>query len=131
MKQKSIVTDYTHTIIGTETLNNYECYVINLTPLPDAAVVWGKIKMWIDKKHFIALKIEYYDTHNKLIKTQTASDIKMLGGRLLPAHMEMISNTKKGHKTTIDILHQEFNIKGITPSFFSIQNMKRLRPRKF
>jgi outer membrane lipoprotein-sorting protein len=131
MKQKSIITDYSHKITGSETLANHDCYVIELTPLPDAAVVWGKIIMWIDKKSYIALRIEYYDTHGKKVKTETASEIKNMGGRLLPSHMEMISDTKEGHKTVIDILHQEFDIKEISPSFFSIQNIKRLRPRKF
>jgi len=130
MKQKSIITDYTHRIAGSKTIDNYNCYLIELTPLPDAPVVWGKIIMWIDKKSLITLKSEYYDTHNKLIKTETASNLKTLGGRLLPSHLEMISNIKKGHKTVIDILYQEFDVKGITTSFFSIQNMKQLRPRK-
>ncbi len=128
MKQNSIVTDYKHTFAGTANLEGYECAVIDLQPLPDAAVVWGKIKMWIVKKNLISLKIEYFDTHGKLIKTETASHIKKMGNRLLPSHMEMISNTKKGHKTVIDILHQEFDVKGLQQDFFSIQNMKRIRP---
>lgn len=128
MKQNSIVTDYKHTFAGTEKLEGYNCYVIDLKPLPEAAVVWGKIKMWIVKKNLISLKIEYFDTHGKLVKTETASRIKMMGGRLLPSHLEMISNTKKGHKTVIDILHQKFDVKGLKQDFFSIQNMKNVRP---
>ena len=131
MKQNSIVTDYKHTFAGSEKLEGYNCAVINLDPLPNAAVVWGKIKMWIIKKNLITLKVEYFDTHGKLVKTETASQIKILGGRLLPSHLEMISNTKKGHKTIIDILHQEFNVKGIKQNFFSIQNMRNIRPQSF
>ncbi len=128
LKQNSIVTDYKHTFAGSEKLEGYDCYVIDLEPLPEAAVVWGKIKMWITKKNLISLKIEYFDTHGKLMKTETASMIKMMGDRLLPTHLEMISNTKKGHKTLIDILQQEFDIKGLRQGFFSIQNMKNVRP---
>ncbi len=128
LKQNSIVTDYKHTFAGTERLEGYDCYVIDLKPLPEAAVVWGKIKMWIIKKNLISLKIEYFDTHGKLIKTETASQIKMIGGRLLPSHMEMIANTKKGHKTLIDILHQKFDVKGLQQDFFSIQNVRNVRP---
>jgi hypothetical protein len=62
------------------------------------------------------------------VKTETASRIKMMGNRLLPSHMEMISNTKKGHKTLIDILHQKFDVKGLRQDFFSIQNVKNVRP---
>lgn len=128
LKQNSIVTDYKHTFAGTEKLEGYNCHVIDLKPLPEAAVVWGKIKMWITKKNLISLKIEYFDTHGKLVKTETASRIKMMGGRLLPSHMEMISNTKKGHKTLIDILYQKFDVKGLHQDFFSIQNVKNVRP---
>jgi len=128
LKQNSIVTDYKHTFAGTEKLEGYNCYVIDLEPLPESAVVWGKIKMWITKKELISLKIEYFDTHGKLVKTETASRIKTMGGRLLPSHMEMVSNTKKGYKTLIDILHQKFDVKGLRQGFFSIQNMKNVRP---
>jgi hypothetical protein len=130
MKQNSIVTDYTHQFTASDTLEGYECYVIDLKPLPDAAVVWGSIKTWIAKKNLNSLKMEFYDTHGKLVKTEVASNLKMMGGRLLPSHLEMISNTKKGNKTVIDILQQHFDVKSITLSFFSIQNIKNIKPKK-
>jgi outer membrane lipoprotein-sorting protein len=130
MKQNSVVTDYSHKFTKEDTLENYNCYVINLKPLPEAAVVWGAIKMWIAKENFNTLKIEYYDTHGKLVKTEVASNLKIMGGKLLPSHLEMISNTKEGHKTVMDILQQEFDIKSINKSFFSIQNIKNIRPKK-
>jgi hypothetical protein len=129
MKQNSIVTDYTHKFAGDEKYGNYDCYVVNLQPLPDAAVIWGSIKMWISKNDLNTLKMEYYDTHGKLVKTQTASDLKMMGGRLLASHMEMISNKKKGHKTIIDIVKMRFDIKEINREFFSIQNIRNIRPQ--
>ena len=130
MKQNSIVTDYTHEFTGNETLEDYDCYVIDLKPLPEAPVVWGAIKLWISKANLNTLKAEYYDTHGKLIKTEIASDLKTMGGKLLPSHLEMLSNTKKGNKTVIDILHQEFDVKSIDNAFFSIQNIKNIRPEK-
>jgi len=130
MKQNSIVSDYTHQFVSTEKIDGYECWKIKLEPLPAAAVVWGKIIIWIAKNNFNTLKVEYYDDHNKLIKTETANQLKMMGGRLLPTHLEMISNTKKGNKTILDIKYQLFNLKEINKGFFSIQNMQRLRPRK-
>lgn len=130
MKQNSIVTDYTHQFTGNEKIEGYDCYVIELKPLPDAAVVWGSIKLWIAKKNLNTLKAEYYDTHGKLIKTEEASNLKVMGGRLLPSHLEMISSIKKGHKTIIDILQQKFDIRSINKAFFSIQRIKNIRPEK-
>jgi len=131
MKQNSIITDYTHRITGEENFGGHTCWKIELIPLPEAAVVWGKIVIWIARKNFNTLKMEFYDDHDKLIKTEIASRLKWMGGRLLPSHLEMISNTKPGNKTIIDIQHQEFNLKQINKGFFSIQNMQHLRPRKF
>ncbi len=129
MKQNSIVTDYTHKFNKSEKYGGYTCYVITLKPLPEAAVVWGSIKIWIAKSNLNALKTEFFDTHGNLIKTEKASRLKIMGGRLLPSFLEMISNTKKGHRTVINIIYQEFNVKGINAGFFSIQRIKSLRPR--
>ena len=129
MKQNSIIKDYTHTFNGSEKIDNYDCYVITLKPLPEAAVVWGSIKMWIAKGNFNALKTEFYDTKGKLIKTETASDLKNMGGRLLATHLEMTSNIDKGHRTVINILNEKFDLRNINQKFFSIQNMKNIRPR--
>jgi len=131
MKQNSIIKDYTHSFSGNEKIDNYDCYIVELKPLPDAAVVWGSIKIWIAKDNLNALKSEFFDTNGKVIKTETASDLKMMGGRLLASHLEMKSNIDDGHKTIIKVLHQEFNVNGIDLNFFSIQNMKNIRPLKY
>ena len=34
VKQKSIITDYDHKIIGSEMIVGYDCYKVKLTPLP-------------------------------------------------------------------------------------------------
>jgi hypothetical protein len=52
------------------------------------------------------------------------SDIKSLGGRLLPARMEYIPVDKPGHKTVIEYHDVTYDIP-ITSAFFSLQNMKR------
>ena len=129
MKMNSIITDYTHQFNGNEKIDSYDCYIIDLIPLPEAPVVWGSIKMWIAKDNLNTLKEEFYNTKGKLVKTEIASNLKMLGGRLLPSHLEMISNIKPGNKTVIDILHQEFNEKEINQNFFSIQHIKNIKPR--
>lgn len=126
VKEASVVEDYEHTIIGQETLLERNCYKIQLIPKPDAAVVWGKVILWIDKKDFLMLKVEYYDEENILVSTMTAGDIKMLGGKLLPARMEMIPTDKKGNKTILTYTSLLFD-KEINDDFFSTQNMPRVK----
>ncbi|MFC2132633.1 outer membrane lipoprotein-sorting protein, partial [Bacteroidota bacterium] len=90
LKESSIVVDYNQNIIGNETIEGMDCYKIELLPLEDAAVVWGKIIKWISKDEYLQLKSEYYDEDEYLIRTEFASDIKIMDGRLIPTHMELI-----------------------------------------
>lgn len=126
LNQRSIVVDYTHEIIGIETISNEECYKIELKPKPDAPVVWGKIIMWISKQHDIAMKMEYYDEDEYLVKTETGKDIKNMSGRFIPTTLELIPAEEEGNKTVVTFNEVKFNIT-IEDSFFSQQNMKRIR----
>ncbi|GBE28738.1 hypothetical protein BMS3Bbin03_02688 [bacterium BMS3Bbin03] len=126
VRESSIVNDYTQSLIGEEKINGYECYKIKLMPKPEAGVVWEKVIMWISKKSYMELKTEYYGEEGKLVKTLTGSKIKKMGGRILPSYWEMIPANKPGHKTVLDYKTIRFNV-NIKPSFFSLQNMKRVR----
>ena len=90
------------------------------------AVVWGKIVTWISKKEYYTLKNEYFDEDGYLQNVETLSKIKDVGGRTIPTFFEIIPVDKEGHKTTMEFNHIEFE-KPIKDSFFSIQNMKRIR----
>lgn len=126
VKENSIVDDYTHKLLGSETVEGYDCYKIQLTPKPNAAVVWDKIILWISEKKDFLLKAEYYDEDGKLVNREILSDIKHFGDRDIPAKMEMIPVKEKGKKTILQFEQMTFN-KPISESFFSQQNMKSLR----
>lgn len=126
VKESSIVEDYTHTLIGDTTIAGRDCWKIQMIPDEDAAVVWGKVLIWIDKKENLQLRVEYFDEDEELINVMEMSDIKMMGGRLIPARMEMSPVDEPGNKTILTYQALDFNIQ-IKDSFFSEQNMKRVR----
>jgi outer membrane lipoprotein-sorting protein len=126
LNESSIVVDYTHAIIGEEEIDGWDCYKIELIPLEDAAVVWGKIFKWISKEEFLQVKSEYYDEDDYLVKTEQAYDMKTMGGRLIPSRFELIPEEEEGHKTVVVMDEITFN-EPISDSFFSQQNMKRVR----
>ena len=126
LKESSIVVDYSHTLKGTDTIDGYACYRIELIPKPDAAVVWGKIIMWITRDGFDELKVEHYDEDGKLVTTELLSAIKKMGNRSIPTHMEIIPAGASGKKTVLDISSAVFD-EPMDESFFSQQNMKRLK----
>lgn len=126
VKESSLVKDYDHKLLGKEKIEGYDCYKIELIPHEDAAVVWGKIIMWVSDKDLLWLKAEYYDEDNDLVNTEILSDIKKMDDRIMPTHLEMIPADKPGQKTIMIFENTKFN-RPIKESFFSIQNMKRVK----
>ncbi|HEC43034.1 MAG TPA: outer membrane lipoprotein-sorting protein [Bacteroides sp.] len=126
LKESSIVVDYTHSIIGEDEIDGWDCYKIELIPLEDAAVVWGRVLKWISKEEHLQMKSEYYDEDDYLIKTELAYDIKTMGGRVIPSKFELIPEEEDGHKTVVVMDEIIFN-NPIPESFFSQQNMKKVR----
>ncbi len=126
VRQSSIVVDYTHKLLGREMVREMDCYKIEMVPLPDAAVVWGKVIMWITVKGFDQWKSEYYDEDNTLVNVSNSYDIRKMGDRDIPTRIEMEPKNKKGQKTIMHIDDMKFNT-SLNESFFSQQNMKKIR----
>jgi outer membrane lipoprotein-sorting protein len=126
VKESSIVDDYTHAIVGDTTLADRACWKIRMVPKPDAAVVWGEVLIWISKQDDVELRREYYDEDGARVDVMEMSDIRTLGGRLLPTVMEMTPTDTPGHKTVLRYQVAQFD-QPIDDAFFSEQNLKRVR----
>jgi outer membrane lipoprotein-sorting protein len=126
VRESSVIKDYTHKLLGEEKMAGLDCYKIQLNPKPDAGVVWGKLITWIAKDSYLEPKVEYYDEDGFLVKSFVGSNAQVMDGRKIFTHWEMIPDDKPGNKTIMDYTKMQFNIK-IDESFFSEQNMKRVR----
>jgi outer membrane lipoprotein-sorting protein len=126
VKEASVVEDYNHSFLADSAIDGRDCYLVQMIPKPEAAVVWGKVLLWVDKKEFLMLHGEYFDESGKLVNTLHASDIKLLGGRMLPARLEMVPKDKKGNKTIL--LYRELLFdKPIADDIFSTQYMSKVQ----
>ena len=126
VRESSNVTDYTHKILGDSTIDSRKCWKLELTPKPDAPVVWGKVVLFIDQKDFIQLKAEQYDEDGYLVNVMNSSNIKEMDGVQMATKIELIPVDKEGHKTVMKIDSIKFN-EPYEDSFFTVQNMKRIR----
>lgn len=92
-------------------LSDKETYDIELLPKEEAAVVWGKLLMKVDKTHFLPTSISYYDEEGELVRILYYKEFKKFYGRLYPARWELIPMTeeKKGHKTVIIVEKARFD----------------------
>jgi len=126
LRESSVVNDYNHSIVGEEVLDGRNCYKIRMEAKPEAAVIWGHQVRWIDKEHFLFLKSEMYDEDGYLVRTELGKEVKTMDGRLIPTRIELIPAEEEGHRTILEIREIRFN-EPISDSFFSQQNMKRVR----
>ena len=126
LKESSMVVDFTHKIVGSETIEGWDCWKIEMLPKEDAAVVWGKVIRWISKEEYLMMKSEYYDEDEYLVKTEYGKDVKTMDDRKIPSKIEIIPADKENQKTVLVIDDIKFNVP-LQDSFFSQQNMKRLR----
>jgi outer membrane lipoprotein-sorting protein len=122
----STVDDYTHTLLGSEIVDGHNSYKIEMIPKPEAPVVFEKVIYWISKEHYLPVKVENYDEFGDLVSTINFRDIKNMGGRMIPAVVEMIPEGRPGHKTILITHKSDYNIT-LTESFFSQQRMREVR----
>ena len=125
VNQSSIIEDYKHRYLGTETVQGRQAHKIELIPKEGTPVVWGKINMWIDTERYVELKSEFYDEQGDLINTMNTTKVEKVEDNWVPMNLEMIPADEPGHKTIIRQEWIEFNV-GLEDNFFSIQNMKRI-----
>ncbi|HEX5655065.1 MAG TPA: outer membrane lipoprotein-sorting protein [Chitinophagaceae bacterium] len=125
VKESSIVNDYDHRIIGDTVIDNRSCHIIEMIPRPEAAVVWGRLVVCIDKKDFLELHTRFYDEDGELINTMNGTDIKTMDGRLIPTRFEMLPTDKKNQKTEMIYRSIKYN-RPIEDGFFTTEKMKTL-----
>ncbi len=124
VRESNLAKDYNQEIIGDEKIDGNETWKIQLTPKPDAPVVWGKLYYWVRKKDYLPALVQYFDEKGNMVRYLVYSDVKDFNGRKLPAKWTMHDNTKKDNYTQIEILDMDFNTK-IPARKFSFQELER------
>lgn len=126
VRESSTKDDYEYSILREELFNGRQSWVLELIPKPDTPIVWGQVLMWVDKEHYIQLKVENYDQRNERVNTIEFSEIGQMGGRMFPAKMILTPADNPNQRTILDYRELEFDI-DIDTSFFTQQNMRRVR----
>lgn len=126
VRESSTKDDYEYSILREEVYNERQSWVLELIPKPDTPIVWGRVLMWVDKEHFIQLKVENYDQQDEQVNTIEFSEIGQMDGRIFPAKMILSPADNPDQRTILEYQELEFDI-DIDPSFFTQQNMRRIR----
>jgi outer membrane lipoprotein-sorting protein len=124
-KSDSLLTDYTHSIVGTETQEGKRVYLIKSMPKPNAPVVWGMQKLKV-REDLIWLSEEFYDEDLQPVKVMTTLEIQLLGGKLYPKVWRMREVDETDKYTELSYTALEFR-STLPDSFFSQTSLRKAR----
>jgi outer membrane lipoprotein-sorting protein len=124
-KTESLIHDYSHEIVGTETHEGKKVYLIKSMPKPEAPVVWGMQRLKI-REDYIFLRQEFYDEDLKLVKALTTLQIRMLGGKLFPRVWKMQKADVKDEYTVLEYEELFFD-QDLPDRLFTLTSLKTPR----
>jgi outer membrane lipoprotein-sorting protein len=122
VKESSLEEDYNAAILS----KNGDSATLELTPKPNAAVVWGKIVIDVDLKNAVPVNEIFYDDMMQKVRVMTFSKVERHGSHIIPMVMELqpLDADKKQNRTKVIFEKVTFDTK-IDPSYFTKQALKR------
>lgn len=126
VKDSQLIDDYDIEIAFDGARDGVPVWEFRLTPKPEAAVVWGHVDYRVRQGDYMPLWARYHDEDGELARTMMFSDFRDLGGRVVPAVMDMQPADKPNERTSVVYESLEFDI-DIDESYFSLNRLKRRR----
>jgi len=126
VKESQVIDDYNIAISFDGDRDGTEVWEFELTPRPEAAVVWGHVEYQVRKDDMMPTWVRYYDEDGEVARTMTFSDYRMMGGRLVPAVMTAVPADKPEEFTRVLYQELEFDV-DLDADFFSLRNLRTSR----
>ncbi len=111
------------TLLGEEILNDNDCFKIDAVPVEGESSYHRRIS-WIDKRKWLALKVEFYDKKNRLMKIMTLDELRKDGPYWSVLKMRM-ENVQTGHKTIMVMSDIKYDA-GIRDDYFTERFLMRV-----
>lgn len=124
VKESRLADDYDPEIVFEGVREGQRIIEFTLTPRPEAPVVWGRITTTVLADGYLPLFSRYYDEDGQLARSVTFSEVKVMGGRQLPAVMRVVPADKPGEYT--ELVYEKITFgQPLTEAFFSLQEIRR------
>ncbi len=124
VRESQLIEDYFIELTYDGDRDGVTVWEFRLTPKPEAAVVWGHVDYQVRQADYMPLWTRFYAEDGELARTMRYSEFTNLGGRTVPAVMEMVPADKPSETTKIIYEQLVFDI-DIDQSFFSLRNLQR------
>lgn len=117
---------YTYKWIKDESYDNQDCFVIERYPVDTDNSGYTRQVVWIDKKEYRPLKIDYYDRKDSLLKTYTAGEYQQYLNQYWRSHKMDMINHQNGKSTRLIWSNYQFKT-GLEDKDFNNNSLKRVR----
>jgi outer membrane lipoprotein-sorting protein len=124
VKENRLSEEFTYALTSRPPDNPEKAWVIELKPKPDAPVVWGRVVVRVRDADRLPIDMRYYDEDDKLVRTLSYDDVRVMGGRRVPARMRVVPADKPGEFTEITYQELQFDVP-IPASTFTLQSLRK------
>ncbi len=125
VKGSSLIDDYDSKVAGVTKQDGRDAWHVVLTPKPAAAVVWGKVDLFIDRQSCLPLFEQFFDEEGKPARKMAFGEFKQLGWRLFPTRMT-VTPAEAGRETSITYQEMEFDVE-IPDDTFGLHRLRQGR----
>jgi outer membrane lipoprotein-sorting protein len=107
----TFIKDFTPKRLKDEKMEGNNCYKLKLIRKKDSGLSYSRLILWIIKKNFVPIVIDYYDESDTsfLLKRLVQSDIQVIDG--IPTPMKIVMYNKQDNtKTSMWLTEVKYNI---------------------
>ena len=123
MEDQRLVDMYNAEVLGSEPINDRDCWVLYLTAKNDD-VAYHSRKIWVDKERLIPLREDRNAKSGKLLKTTSIEEVFQVDGRWYPKKMTFKDALSKGKGTKFTIDEIAFDV-DIPDHIFSKASLRK------
>ncbi len=119
------VEKFTYKYIHDETFDGWNCFVVERFPV-DKYSGYTKQVIWVDKREYRVLRIEYFDRKDSHLKTLMNTEWKQFLDKHWRPHKSFMQNHQSGKSTLLTYRNYKFKT-GLSDSDFNKNRLKSVR----
>lgn len=121
----SFINDFSPKRLEDEKMEGHDCYKLELTRKPNSDISYSRLIMWVIKKNFYPIVIDYYDEDDPtlLLKTLVQNDIHVIDN--IPTAMKVVMYNKNDNtQTEIELFEVKYNV-SLSDDMFTERSLKK------
>lgn len=127
VRESSFITDYRYSEFQPPDAEPGLMY-LELVPKEGVVTIWKKLVMIVGRDTYLPVEQRYVDEKGRVMKKALYDKVRVMDGKEIPTEMTMIplSEEKEGHRTTVEYLEIDFDVK-LSEDIFTLRNLRKRR----